>query len=128
MLEHRPRFHMLCCMAWELFGLKRAGALFWVSLGCCWYVCGAKVKLDIWELCGSSRRTEGSLDMVVIRRTGRTGRVKERFGGGGGWSVGERRLAPRVLVIDSTQLFPFPTSSYQSDVQSIVKAKHSVSF
>lgn len=42
---------------------KRGSALFWVSLG--WYGCGAKLKLVIWELCGSSRRADGSPDMVV---------------------------------------------------------------
>lgn len=42
--------------------VKRGGALFWVSLG--WYGCGAKLKLVIWELCGSSRRADGSPDMV----------------------------------------------------------------
>lgn len=43
--------------------VKRGSALFWVSLG--WYGCGAKLKLVIWELCGSSRRADGSPDMVV---------------------------------------------------------------
>ena len=43
----------------------RVGALFWVSLGC-WYVGGAKEKLPIWELWGSSRRAAaGSLDMAA---------------------------------------------------------------
>lgn len=42
---------------------ERGSALFWVSLG--WYGCGAKLKLVIWELCGSSRRADGSPDMVV---------------------------------------------------------------
>lgn len=41
----------------------RESALFWVSLG--WYGCGAKLKLVIWELCGSSRRADGSPDMMV---------------------------------------------------------------
>lgn len=45
-------------------GWKAVGsALFWVSLG--WYGWGAKLKLVIWELCGSSRRADGSPDMVV---------------------------------------------------------------
>lgn len=45
-------------------GSKAIGsALFWVSLG--WYGCGAKLKLVIWELCGSSRRADGSPDMLV---------------------------------------------------------------
>lgn len=42
---------------------ERGSALFWVSLG--WYGCGAKLKLVIWELCGSSRRADGSPDMVL---------------------------------------------------------------
>lgn len=45
---------------------ERGSALFWVSLG--WYGCGAKLKLVIWELCGSSRRADGSPDMVVTER------------------------------------------------------------
>lgn len=42
------------------------GALFWVSLGC-WYCCGAKLKLVIWELCGSSRRAVESPDIMADR-------------------------------------------------------------
>lgn len=49
-----------------LVSKERRSALFWVSLG--WYGCGAKLKLVIWELCGSSRRADGSPDMVVTER------------------------------------------------------------
>lgn len=89
--------HTVCA---RLGGGGGKRALFWVSLGW-WYCWGAKLKLDICELCGSSRRTVGSFDMVMDMRSDRLGARSsggERMdhcqvacGGGGGGSGGVLR-------------------------------------
>lgn len=66
--------HIVCRATLEAFYTSSGGrrVLFWVSLGW-WYEGVAKLKFDICELWGSSRRTVGSFDMVmdISRQDGR---------------------------------------------------------